>query len=108
MQLATARRRTRVRNCRYEYVVLRYAFKQLIVPHLNMDLAKTVMDQKWLDDTDRRAQALRWLQDGPRARSRDGAERNPGGPIGLDMAALEALPSGRSVSTAFRTYARID
>ena len=26
----------------------------------------------------------------------------------MDMAALEALPSGRSVSTAFRTYARID
>jgi hypothetical protein len=51
--------KSRARNCRYEYVVLRYAFKQLIVPHLNMDLAKTVMDAKWLDDTDRRPQALR-------------------------------------------------
>jgi hypothetical protein len=51
--------KSRARNCRYEYVVLRYAFKQLIVPHLNMDLAKTVMDTKWLDDTDRRPQALR-------------------------------------------------
>jgi len=51
--------KTRARNCRYEYVVLRYAFRQLIVPHLNMDLAKTVMDAKWLDDTERRPQALR-------------------------------------------------
>ena len=51
--------KSRARNCRYEYVVLRYAYKQLIVPHLNMDLAKDVMDAKWLDDTDRRPQALR-------------------------------------------------
>ena len=51
--------KSRARNCRYEYVVLRYAFKQLIVPHLNMDQAKEVMDAKWLDDTDRRPQALR-------------------------------------------------
>jgi hypothetical protein len=51
--------KSRAANCRYEYVVLRYAFKQLIVPHLNMDLAKVVMDAKWLDDTDRRPQALR-------------------------------------------------
>jgi hypothetical protein len=51
--------KSRARNCRYEYVVLRYAFKQLIVPHLNMDLAKTVMDAKWLDDTDKRPMALR-------------------------------------------------
>ena len=50
---------THARNCRYEYVVLRYAFRQLIVPHLDMDLAKHVMDAKWLDDTDRRPQALR-------------------------------------------------
>ena len=51
--------KTRARNCRYEYVVLRYAFRQLIVPHLDMDLAKQVMDAKFLDDTDRRPQALR-------------------------------------------------
>jgi hypothetical protein len=51
--------KSRARNCRYEYVVLRYAYKQLIVPHLDMDLAKTVMDTKWLDDTDRRPMALR-------------------------------------------------
>jgi hypothetical protein len=51
--------KSRARNCRYEYVVLRYAYKQLVVPHLDMDLAKTVMDAKWLDDTDRRPQALR-------------------------------------------------
>ena len=51
--------KSRARNCRYEYVVLRYAYKQLIVPHLNMDAAKAVMDAKWLDDTDRRPQALR-------------------------------------------------
>jgi hypothetical protein len=51
--------KTRATNCRYEYVVLRYAYRQLIVPHLDMDLAKQVMDAKWLDDTDRRPQALR-------------------------------------------------
>ena len=51
--------KSRARNCRYEYVVLRYAFRQLIVPHLDMDLAKQVMDAKFLDDTDRRPQALR-------------------------------------------------
>ena len=51
--------KSRARNCRYEYVVLRYAYKQLVVPHLNMELAKNVMDAKWLDDTDRRPQALR-------------------------------------------------
>jgi hypothetical protein len=51
--------KTRAKNCRYEYVVLRYAFRQLIVPHLDMDLAKQVMDAKWLDDTDKRPQALR-------------------------------------------------
>jgi hypothetical protein len=51
--------KTRARNCRYEYAMLRYAYRQLIVPHLDMDLAKQVMDAKWLDDTDRRPQALR-------------------------------------------------
>jgi hypothetical protein len=51
--------KTRAKNCRYEYVVLRYAFRQLIVPHLDMDMAKQVMDAKWLDDTDKRPQALR-------------------------------------------------
>jgi hypothetical protein len=29
------------------------------MPHLDMDLAKQVMDVKFLDDTDRRPQALR-------------------------------------------------
>jgi hypothetical protein len=51
--------KARARNCRYEYVVLRYAFRQLIVPHLDMDLAKKVMDTRWLDDTDKRPMALR-------------------------------------------------
>lgn len=51
--------KSRARNCRYEYVILRYAFKQLIVPHLDMDMAKQVMDSKWLDDTDKRPMALR-------------------------------------------------
>ena len=43
--------KTRARNCRYEYVVLRYAFRQLVVPHVNMDMAKQVMNAHWLDDT---------------------------------------------------------
>jgi hypothetical protein len=61
--------KARARNCRYEYVVLRYAFKQLVVPHLNMDLAKVVMDTKWLDDTDKRPMALRG-EEAKRGRSR--------------------------------------
>jgi hypothetical protein len=40
----------RARNCRYEYVMLRYAFRQLVVPHIDMDMAKQVMDAHWLDD----------------------------------------------------------
>jgi hypothetical protein len=50
---------TRARNCRYEYGMVRYAFRQLIVPHVNMDLAKHVMAQKWLDNSESRPVALR-------------------------------------------------
>ena len=50
---------TRARNCRYEFGVLRYAFRQLIVPHLDMEIAKQVMASKWLDDAESRPQALR-------------------------------------------------
>ena len=51
--------KSRAKNCRYEYAAVRYAYKQLVVPHLDMDKAKDVMDAKWLDDADRRPQALR-------------------------------------------------
>ncbi len=50
---------SRARNCRYEYGMLRYAFRQLVVPHVDMDLAKHVMATKWLDESDSRPQALR-------------------------------------------------
>jgi Putative metallopeptidase len=49
----------RAENCRFEYAAVRYAYKQLIVPHLDMDLAAKVMDAKWLDDADHRPVALR-------------------------------------------------
>jgi hypothetical protein len=39
--------------------MVRYAFRQLIVPHVNMDLAKHVMAQKWLDNSESRPVALR-------------------------------------------------
>lgn len=49
--------KARARNCRYEYVVLRYAFRQLIVPHVDIDLAKQVMNAKWLGGTETRPKA---------------------------------------------------
>ena len=49
----------RAENCRFEYAAVKYAYKQLIVPHLDMDLAGKVMDAKWLDDADHRPVALR-------------------------------------------------
>jgi len=49
----------RAENCRFEYAAVKYAYKQLVVPHLDMELAKNVMDANWLDDADRRPQALR-------------------------------------------------
>lgn len=50
---------SRAKNCRFEYAAVRFAYKQLVVPHLDMDKAKDVMDAKWLDDAERRPQALR-------------------------------------------------
>jgi hypothetical protein len=44
--------KNRAKNCRYEYAMLRYAFRQLVVPHVDMDMAKKVMDVHWLDDAD--------------------------------------------------------
>jgi hypothetical protein len=49
----------RADNCRFEYAAVRYAYKQLVVPHIDMDLAAKVMDARWLDDTDHRPMALR-------------------------------------------------
>jgi hypothetical protein len=51
--------KSRAKNCRFEYAAVRFAYKQLVVPHLDMDQAKNVMDAKWLDEADRRPQALR-------------------------------------------------
>ena len=38
----------RARGCRYEYGNVVWAFRQLIVPNLDKELAKQVMDQTWL------------------------------------------------------------
>jgi putative metallopeptidase DUF4344 len=43
----------RARLCRGQYGELTYAFHQLIVPHLDRQLAKQVMDQSWLPASDR-------------------------------------------------------
>ena len=47
------------RNHAASNAAVRYAYKQLVVPHLDMDLATKVMDAKWLDDADHRPVALR-------------------------------------------------
>jgi hypothetical protein len=38
----------RAKGCRYEYGNLVWAFRQLMVPHIDQQLAKQVMDQTWL------------------------------------------------------------
>ena len=40
--------RERAKLCRGQYGELSYAFHQLVVPHLNRQLAKKVMDKSWL------------------------------------------------------------
>jgi hypothetical protein len=42
--------KTRAKNCRYEYQVLRYAFRQLIGPHIDKEAARTVLDTRWFTD----------------------------------------------------------
>ena len=42
----------RARLCRRQYGELNYAFHQLIVPHLDQQLAKKVMDKSWLPADD--------------------------------------------------------
>jgi Putative metallopeptidase len=49
--------KSRAKNCRYEYQMLRYAFQQLIAPHIDKDLARQVLDTNWLDDAGTRPAA---------------------------------------------------
>ena len=42
--------RQRAGNCRKEYGEIVYAFKTLIVPHLDMAIAQRVMQTNWLPD----------------------------------------------------------
>jgi hypothetical protein len=42
----------RARLCRGQYGELNYAFHQLILPHLDRQLAKQVMDKSWLPADD--------------------------------------------------------
>lgn len=47
---------TRAKGCRREYGELTYAFKKFIVPHLDQDIAREVLQKAWLpDDKDRPA-----------------------------------------------------
>jgi hypothetical protein len=41
----------RARSCRMEYGELNFAFQQLIVPHLDRELAKAVLEKDWLPST---------------------------------------------------------
>jgi Putative metallopeptidase len=41
----------RAKGCRTEYGEVNFAFQQLIVPHLDKQLAKQVLDKTWLPDT---------------------------------------------------------
>ncbi len=40
----------RARGCRVEYGEVDFAFQQLIVPYLDQQLAKAVMEKTWLPD----------------------------------------------------------
>jgi hypothetical protein len=42
---------TRTPSCKYEYQSLLYAFRMNIEPHLDPDMAKSILDRKWLPNT---------------------------------------------------------
>jgi Putative metallopeptidase len=42
--------KSRARNCKREYEQVTFAFRDLIVPHLDQQLAKQVLDKTWLPD----------------------------------------------------------
>jgi hypothetical protein len=46
---------SRAPSCRYEYGELNFAFRALIVPHLDPEMAKAVLDKTWLPDMNRPA-----------------------------------------------------
>jgi hypothetical protein len=47
----------RARTCKREYDQVRFAFRKLIVPHLDQQLARQVLDQSWLPpDSEKRPQ----------------------------------------------------
>jgi hypothetical protein len=39
---------TRAKVCKYEYSNLRYAFRKLISPHIDQELARKVLETTWL------------------------------------------------------------
>jgi putative metallopeptidase DUF4344 len=45
----------RAKDCEHEYNEARFAFQKLIVPHLDEQLAKQVLDKTWLADGSARA-----------------------------------------------------
>ena len=44
----------RAHNCKGEYDQVAFAFRNLVVPHLDMQLARAVMDKTWFPDLDAR------------------------------------------------------
>jgi hypothetical protein len=45
----------RARSCKREYDQVAYAFQELIVPHIDQQLARQVLDRTWLPDVNARA-----------------------------------------------------
>jgi len=41
----------RARDCKYEFATLDHAFKTLIAPHIDQDLAGKIMDRTWFAET---------------------------------------------------------
>jgi len=42
---------SRAKVCKYEYSDLRYAFRTLILPHIDMAVAQRVLHESWLRAT---------------------------------------------------------
>ena len=46
--------KTRAKNCKREYDHVAYAFRELVTPHLDQQLARQVLDREWLPEVKER------------------------------------------------------
>ena len=51
--------KTRARNCKREYNQVAFAFRKLVGPHLDQQLARQVLDKEWLPEPKARAAEVR-------------------------------------------------